>query len=231
MAYDFDKIAIAYDRFNHLSTLGIDRLWRRRTVSRMVDAKHPLQYLDVATGTADLAIDILHKAHPESQLTGIDLSEEMMKIGWQKICADKNIPEADKRIVLKRGDAECLEYPNDSFDRVTVAFGVRNFLHLQQGLNEMYRVLKPCGRLAVLELSYPDNKFLLWCYKIYAFKLLPWVGEHLSHDRAAYEYLPQSILRFPKPESFVPMLQLAGFQKVTHKSFTFGVCRLYVAEK
>lgn len=231
MAYNFDNIAPTYDRLNHLMTMSIDRAWRRRAVSMIVDMSQPLRYLDVATGTGDLAQDILRRAHNESSLTGIDLSQPMMDIAKSKIENDKRIANAARRLTLQQGDAERISFADESFDRVTVGFGVRNFVNLQRGLDEMCRVLRVGGRLAVLELSYPDNSLLLSFYKLYALKLLPWLGERISHDRAAYEYLPNSILRFPKPDRFVPMLQTAGFSKVEHYSFTFGVCRLYVAEK
>ena len=231
MAYNFDKIAPTYDRLNHLMTLGIDRGWRRKTVQRMVDPQQPLSILDMATGTGDLAQDLLRAAHPDSTLTGIDLSQPMMDIAKEKIEGDPRIVNARQRLTLQQGDAEHIEFDDATFDCVSVGFGVRNFIHLQQGLNEMHRVLKHGGRLAVLELSYPDNAFLLWAYKLYALHLLPWIGERISHDRAAYEYLPNSILRFPKPAQFIPMLQEAGFQRVEHHAFTFGVCRLYVATK
>lgn len=231
MPYNFDKIAPTYDRLNHLMTLGIDRGWRRKTVRKIADKNHPLHYLDMATGTGDLAQDLLRYAHPDSRLTGIDLSQPMMDIAQTKIENDSKIAKAKERLTLQQGDAEHIEYPDATFDRVTVGFGVRNFVNLQQGLDEMCRVLKQGGRLAVLELSYPDNPVLLWGYKLYALKFLPWLGGRISHDRAAYEYLPNSILRFPKPDKFIPMLQQAGFSRVEHYAFTFGVCRLYIATK
>lgn len=231
MAYNFDKIAPTYDRLNHLMTMGIDRVWRRKTVRMVADKCCPMLYLDMATGTGDLAQDILRYAHNDSHLTCIDLSQPMMDIAQKKIENDHRIVRAKQRLSLQQGDAEHIEFPDQTFDRVTVGFGVRNFINLQQGLNEMCRVLKKGGKLAVLELSYPDNRFLLWCYKLYALRFLPWIGERISHDRAAYEYLPNSILRFPKPDGFVPMLQQAGFSTIKHYSLTFGVCRLYIAEK
>ena len=231
MAYDFDKIAPTYDRLNHLMTMGIDRGWRRRTVRKIADRERPLHYLDMATGTGDLAQDIMRYAHPDSLLTGIDLSQPMMDIAKSKIEGDSRIAKASQRLTLQQGDAEHIEYADETFDRVSVGFGVRNFVNLQQGLNEMSRVLKKGGKLAVLELSYPDNPVLLWGYKLYALRFLPWIGERISHDRAAYEYLPNSILRFPKPDRFIPMLRQAGFTHIGHYSFTLGVCRLYVAQK
>ena len=203
MAYNFDNIAPTYDRLNHLMTMGIDRAWRRRAVSMIVDMSQPLRYLDVATGTGDLAQDILRRAHDESSLTGIDLSQPMMDIAKSKIENDKRIANAARRLTLQQGDAERISFADESFDRVTVGFGVRNFVNLQRGLDEMCRVLRVGGRLAVLELSYPDNPLLLSFYKLYALRFLPWLGERISHDRAAYKYLPNSILRFPKPDRFV----------------------------
>lgn len=231
MAYNFDNIAATYDRLNHLMTLGIDRGWRRKTVRLIGCKEQPMEYLDVATGTGDLAQDILRYAHPDSPLTGIDLSQPMMDIAQTKIEGDSKISRAKERLTLQQGDAEHLAFADATFDRVTVGFGVRNFVNLQQGLNEMCRVLKTGGKLAVLELSYPDNRFLLWGYKLYALKFLPWIGERISHDRAAYEYLPNSILRFPKPDRFIPMLQQAGFTTIEHHGLTLGVCRLYIATK
>ena len=231
MPYNFDNIAPTYDRLNHLMTMGIDRGWRKRTVKEIAVESMPFNYLDVATGTGDLAQDILRRAHHDSRLTGIDLSQPMMDIARRKIDADAMIHNPSQRVVFQQGDAEHIDFADGTFDRVTVAFGVRNFVHLQEGLNEMCRVLRAGGRLAVLELSYPDNPVLLWGYKLYALHILPWFGGIISHDRAAYEYLPNSLLRFPKPDTFIPMLRQAGFTKIEHHSFTFGVCRLYVAEK
>ena len=134
-------------------------------------------------------------------------------------------------MTLQQGDAEAMTFADATFDRVCVAFGVRNFEHLAVGLQEMCRVLKPGGRLVVLELSYPDNRLLLWFYKLYAFRIMPLVGTKLTGSRGPYSYLPDSILTFPKPPAFLPMLREAGFGSATARSLTFGVCRMYVAEK
>ena len=219
----FDSIAMGYDRFNHLTSFGADRGWRRRAVRRIVDTSNPLMVLDVATGTADLAIAVARRAGEGSQVVGIDLSEQMLEVGRKKA--------AGFPVNLMQGDAEALSFADGTFDRVCVAFGVRNFENLAQGLSEMCRVLRLGGRLVVLELSYPDNRFLLWCYKLYAFKLMPAVGTLLTGNRNAFAYLPASILRFPKPPEFLPMLREAGFSSAKARSLTFGVCRLYEAEK
>jgi ubiquinone/menaquinone biosynthesis methyltransferases len=219
----FDSIAKGYDRFNHLSSLNADKGWRRKAVRAIVDTREPLAVLDVATGTADLAIAVAKKAVEGSQVIGVDLSEGMLEVGRKKA---EGLP-----VTLQQGDAEALSFADGTFDRVSVAFGVRNFENLSLGLREMCRVLKPGGRLVILELSYPDNHFLLWCYKLYAFKILPAIGTRLTGNRGAYTYLPDSILKFPKPPVFLPMLREAGFSSAKSRSLTFGVCRMYVAEK
>jgi demethylmenaquinone methyltransferase/2-methoxy-6-polyprenyl-1,4-benzoquinol methylase len=134
-------------------------------------------------------------------------------------------------IALRQGDVEHLDFEDGSFDRVSVAFGIRNFEHLERGLSEMCRVLRPGGKLVILELSYPDNPFILWCYKLYALHFLPFVGGLVSGHKEAYRYLPKSILAFPKEEVIVPMLRSVGFQNVEVHKFTFGACVMYVAGK
>ena len=219
--YDFDRIAKNYDRLNRMMTLGIDRRWRRRMVEAIVEAEQPQRLLDVATGTGDVALSILEETHGETLLTGIDLSEQMLTLARQKLQGHP--------CELLQADAEQLPFADGSFDCVSVAFGVRNFLHLEQGLREMHRVLRSGGRLVILELSYPDNPILLTLYKLYTLHLIPLLGQLVAGDKAAYRYLAQSILRFPKPDTFVPMLRCCGFGEVQCKSFTFGVCRMYVA--
>ena len=132
---------------------------------------------------------------------------------------------------MEYGDCEALVYPDRSFDRVSVGFGVRNFEHLEMGLKEMCRVLKPDGKLVILELSVPQNPFLRWCYKLYFLNILPAIGGMISGNRGAYEYLPASVLRFPAPEQFIQMMRSAGFDTVEHIPFTFGICRMYVGKK
>lgn len=223
----FDHIAPSYDRLNRLMSLGADRRWRRQAVRALADGSSPLQVLDVATGTADFAIDMARGVAAGSRVTGVDLSEQMLEVGRRKVTA----AGLQESVQLLSADAENLPFEDASFDRVSVAFGVRNFEHLSQGLAEMCRVLRPGGQAIILELSYPDKPFLLWCYKLYAVRLLPKVCGWLSGNKEAYRYLPESIMKFPKPALFVPKLKDAGFTKVAVRSFTFGVCRMYVAEK
>ena len=219
----FDDIAVKYDRFNHVSSFGADRSWRRRAVRAIADTKQPIQVLDVATGTADFAIAVAKKAAPGSHITGIDLSEGMLDVGRKK-CQD--LP-----ISLETGDAENLRFADATFERVCVAFGVRNFENLRQGLGEMLRVLKPGGKLVILELSYPKNRFIFSLYKLYSLKILPRIGSGMTGNTGAFTYLPDSILKFPLPEKFIPMLKEAGYGKISARQFMFGVCRMYIAEK
>lgn len=219
----FDDIAVKYDRFNHISSFGADRSWRRKAVREIADSKNPIDVLDVATGTADFAIAVSKKAAPGSRITGIDLSEGMLEIGRKK-CVGMPIE-------LETGDAENMRFSDNSFDRVCVAFGVRNFENLMRGLEEMRRVLKPGGKLVILELSYPKNRFIFSMYRFYSLRFLPRIGAGMTGNKGAYTYLPDSILKFPLPEAFIPMIIQAGFRSADARSFMFGVCRMYVAVK
>ena len=221
----FDNIAPDYDKLNHILSLNIDKGWRKKAVMEIVDTVQPLEILDVACGTGDFTIEIAQKAAAGSKITGIDLSEGMMAIGREKIKV------AGVDAVMVQGDCEALPYGNDTFHRISVGFGVRNFEHLDIGLQEMHRVLKPAGKLVVLELSVPANPVIRWCYKLYFLKILPAIGGWISGDRGAYEYLPTSVLRFPAPAKFMGMMQQAGFRNVQHRSLTFGICRMYIGIK
>ena len=223
----FDHIAPDYDRLNRLMSLGLDVSWRRKAIRELCRDGRPRRVLDVASGTADFAMDAARQLADSSQVVGVDISEQMLAVGRNKV---KKAGLQDK-VILQVADAENLPFDDASFDSVTVAFGVRNFEHLLQGLAEMCRVLRPEGQAIILELSYPDKPFLLWCYKLYAVRLLPKVCGWLSGNKEAYRYLPESIMKFPKPALFVPMLKDAGFTKVAVRSFTFGVCRMYMAER
>ena len=224
----FNHIAPRYDYLNHLMSWQIDRNWRRKAAKHLLNhTASPLRVLDVATGTADFAIDIARNLPFDSHLDGIDIAEEMLKIGRKKVIDAK----LDHIITLKQGDAEHIPSMNNFYDRVSVAFGIRNFENLELGLQEMYRVLKQGGRLVILELSSPDNAFLLQLFKLYSFRLLPHLGAKISGNKRAYQYLPESILKFPKPKIMVPLLHNIGFYQVETQSYCFGVCRLYIAEK
>ena len=217
MAYDFDEIARDYDRMNHLMTAGLDRCWRKRAVQGLHG-----KVLDVACGTGDMVVELLRTRHAASlQVTGVDLSEEMLAI------AKRKAPQAEYRLA----DAEHLPFGDASFDAVTCAFGVRNFVHLEQGLGEMVRVLKSGGRMAILELATPDNPFIRFFYNIYTRRIIPWLGSRIAGNREAYTYLPSSIERFPKGAAMADKLMAAGGRTVEHRKLTFGVCRLYILVK
>lgn len=223
----FNNIAPKYDLMNHLMSFELDRLWRRRAVRCIAERREALDVLDLATGTGDLAIAIAKRMGPQGRVTGVDLSEEMLIQGRFKV-ADEGL---QKNVELIRGNAEALSFNDESFDRVSVAFGVRNYEDLMRGLRESLRVLRRGGRLVILELSSPDNPLLLKAYKLYTLNFLPWLGEKISGQRAAYTYLPESVLRFPKPDQFIPLLREAGFEHCECHSLSFGICRLYTAEK
>ena len=221
----FDNIAPDYDKLNHILSLNIDKGWRKKAVREMVDTAEPLKVLDVACGTGDFTIEIAQKVAQGSQVLGVDISEGMMAVGREKI------QKAGVLAQLSVADCEDLPYAENTFARISVGFGVRNFEHLELGLSQMYRVLTPGGKLVILELSVPSNAFIRWCYKLYFLKILPAIGGMISGDRGAYEYLPASVLRFPAPDKFISMLKSAGFTTVEHTPLTLGICRMYVAKK
>ena len=181
--------------------------------------------LDVACGTGDFTIEIAKKVSAGSEVIGVDISEGMMEIGKEKML------KAGVTAEMTVADCEALPYDQNTFDRIAVGFGVRNFEHLDLGIREMCRVLKPDGKLVILELSLPSNRLVRGCYMLYFQKILPMVGGFLSGDRGAYEYLRTSVLRFPAPDKFIEMLKSAGFEQVEHKPLTFGICRMYVCHK
>ena len=220
----FDDIAPDYDKLNHILSLDIDKSWRSKAIREIVERDTPLNILDVASGTGDFAIGTARKAADGSHITGIDLSEGMLKIGREKVAKEG----LSDMISMQEGDCEALPFSDGTFDRVTVAFGVRNFEHLETGLNEMLRVLKPGGKLVILELSVPSNPLLLALYKLYFLHILPAIGGKVSGNKGAYRYLPASVLHFPKPEAFMKMMSGCGYSEIRHKSFTFGICRMYI---
>ena len=221
----FDHIAPAYDRLNHLMSLGIDRRWRKKAI-RWLAQYRPQDVMDVATGTGDFALLACRMLQPRA-LTGIDISEGMMQVARDKV---REAGLAD-RIRFRREDCEALSFPDASFDAVTVAFGVRNFEHLDLGLREMCRVLRPGGHLVILELSTPDRFPMKQLYRLYSRCFIPLVGRTLSHDDNAYTYLPESIRAFPQGEVMSQSIRRAGFSEVRFKRLTFGVCTLYMATK
>lgn len=222
----FDGIAPSYDKLNHVMSLNVDKLWRKHALREIVDGS-PQQILDVACGTGDSTIAIAAAAGSGSRVIGADISEGMMALVMEK-AAHEGVHD---RIRLQVADGENLPYEEGTFHRVTCAFGIRNFEHKEKGLLEFYRVLKPGGKVVILELSVPRNKTVRWFYDLYFMHILPWIGGLISGNRAAYEYLPASVHAFPSPQVFCTMLADAGFSRVRHKSLTFGLCRMYVGEK
>ena len=222
----FDNIAPTYDRLNHIMSLNIDRIWRRR-VMRIIRRAKPQRIMDVATGTGDLAIAMARKVN-EAHILGVDLSEEMLSEARKKI---KRL-ELEKRITLEKGDAENLTMvASESVDAATVAFGVRNFENIERGLSEIYRTLRPGGKLVVLEFSMPKNRLVRWVYRQYAHRLLPRIGGMISKDKQAYTYLPDSVEEFPAPERFADILKGVGFKSVKLSSQSFGIAYIYDATK
>jgi demethylmenaquinone methyltransferase/2-methoxy-6-polyprenyl-1,4-benzoquinol methylase len=221
----FNAIAGKYDFLNRVLSLGIDVGWRKKTV-RAVAKYRPQRILDVATGTADLAM-ALAKGCPTAQVDGADISAGMLEVGRQKV-AKRHLED---RVQLYLGDGEQLPFEDDSFDAVTVAFGVRNFEDLAAGLMDMRRVLKPGAPLAVLEFSQPTQQPFKGFYFFYFKHVLPRIGKWISQDASAYTYLPESVQAFPFGEAFLNELRSAGFSKVSARPLTLGIATLYLAEK
>jgi demethylmenaquinone methyltransferase/2-methoxy-6-polyprenyl-1,4-benzoquinol methylase len=220
----FDNISHKYDFLNHFLSLGIDRGWRRK-VRKAIAPNNPKIILDVATGTGDLAIELAKLG--DVKITGVDISNGMLDRGRIKI----NRPELREKIVLQQADSENLPFSDNTFDAVSVAFGVRNFENLELGMREMQRVLKTGGQLAVLEFSKPRNKIIGALYWFYFRNILPMVGRMFSKSNNAYTYLPESVSRFPEGEAFVNIALACGFRTVTMKKLTFGISTLYVCAK
>lgn len=224
VAQMFNNIAPRYDFLNRLLSLGIDRWWRWRAINQL-KSKQPNTILDVATGTADVAIAAM-RLNPQN-VTGIDISEQMLEFGREKV---KKL-NLQNKITLLKADAENLPFADNSFDAITVAFGVRNFENLQKGLAELQRVLKPSGKLVVLEFSKPKIFPVKQVFNIYFKYILPLIGKVISKDSSAYTYLPESVQAFPEGKQFTHILQQTGFKLTTCTPLTLGIASLYTAEK
>ncbi|MCR6638679.1 MAG: bifunctional demethylmenaquinone methyltransferase/2-methoxy-6-polyprenyl-1,4-benzoquinol methylase UbiE [Sporocytophaga sp.] len=220
----FDNIAPKYDLLNRVLSAGIDIRWRKKAISKL-KANKPQLILDIATGTGDLAIEAL-KLNPE-RIIGIDISEGMLAIGREKISK----LGLGGKIILQQGDSENIIFPDNYFDAVTVAFGVRNFEHLEKGLSEIFRVLKPGGEVMILEFSQPERFPFKQLYSFYSKQILPLIGRLVSRDKAAYTYLPESVKKFPYGKEFVGILNRIGFKSATCQSLSLGIASIYVAKK
>lgn len=221
----FDRIAGRYDFMNRLLTGGIDIGWRKKAINTL-SKNHPLQVLDVATGTGDLAIMAYKMLNPQ-KVTGIDISGEMLEIGRKKI----NKAGLNEKIVLQKGDCENLQFADNSFDAAMAAFGVRNFENLEKGLSEIYRVLHTGGKLVILEFSQPKPGLFLPLYKFYMKIVAPQFAKMFSNDKEAYKYLNESAKAFPEREDFVDILNKTGFKNTYFKPLSMGICCIYSGEK
>jgi len=220
----FDNISGKYDELNHILSMGIDVGWRKKVV-KIIKNQNPETVLDIATGTGDLAI-MMAKA-TDAKITGFDLSAGMLDVGRKKI-AELNLED---RIELIQGDAEKMKFEDNSFDCITVAFGVRNFENLKKGLDEIYRVLKPGGKFVILEFSQPQSFPMKQLYGFYSKNILPMIGKKISKDKSAYTYLPESVKAFPYGEEMKKILKSSNFIKTTDKKLTFGISSIYTSLK
>jgi demethylmenaquinone methyltransferase / 2-methoxy-6-polyprenyl-1,4-benzoquinol methylase len=216
----FDDISGHYDFLNHFLSLGVDYSWRRKFVKQL-SRSNPKVILDVATGTGDLAI--LMCSLEQTQVTGVDISGNMLEIAQQK-SLEKKLQE---RIRFETGDAENLSFSDETFDAVTVSFGVRNFENMEKGLLEMKRVIKPGGVMMILEFSHPGNFPWKQLYGFYSRYLIPVIGNLLSRNKQAYSYLPESVAAFPSGNDFLAILEKVGMKNVGRQVLTFGVATIY----
>lgn len=223
----FDNISNDYDGFNHTMSLNFDKLWRRRALKEIIIPGKELQVLDLACGTGDFSIAIAEALKDGGHVTGVDLSEGMLAVMRRKVEATG----LQDIISTEKGEGECLRFPDGSFDVVTIAFGIRNFEDRIQGLEEALRVLKPGGKLVILELSVPSAPVIRGLYKFYFSKVAPVIGKMISGDSSAFVYLPASVIAFPQKKEWMETMRRCGFEEVSHKAFTFGVCRMYCGRK
>ncbi len=220
----FNNISKNYDLLNHLLSMGIDILWRKKAV-KLLKKEQPKQILDIATGTGDFALEAL-SLRPE-KITGVDISEGMLEVGRKKM-KERGV---DKIIELNVGDSENLQFPDNTFDAVIVSFGVRNFENLEKGLAEMFRVLKPSGSVVIIEFSKPKAFPFKQIFNFYFTSILPQIGKVISKDNSAYTYLPESVQEFPDGDRFIGILQQIGFKQTRCIPLTFGISSIYQGRK
>ena len=221
----FDKIAFRYDFLNRFLSAGIDVGWRKKGIKQLISSQ-PQNILDVATGTGDFALTCYEILKPE-KITGIDISEGMLEIGRKKI----KKAGLQNKIELLNGDSEAILFEDNTFDAVTVAFGVRNFENLEKGLSEIKRVLKPGGKLIVLECTKPSAPVIKQLYNFYMKWITPKIGKIIAKNNEAYQYLNDSVLQFPEKESFIHILNESAYRNAFYKTLTLGICTIYCAEK
>jgi demethylmenaquinone methyltransferase/2-methoxy-6-polyprenyl-1,4-benzoquinol methylase len=219
----FNMIASKYDVLNHTLSLGMDYVWRKKAIKKILN--NPKEILDIATGTADFAISAAK--HTQANITGIDISDQMIYVGNKKIQQKK----LNNRIKLSIEDSENLPYLDNSYDAITAGFGVRNFENLEKGLSEIHRVVKKNGYVVILEPSTPKAFPLKQIFSIYFQKILPFIGSLVSKDKSAYSYLPNSVKSFPEGDDFLKILNKQGFSKTNYYPLSFGIVSMYVAIK
>jgi len=222
----FGAVAPKYDFLNRLLSAGRDQYWRKIAVDTLSPNRGE-RFLDLATGTGDIALEIASRHPAQVKVMGIDFSGPMLELGRKKI-ETKNL---GKSIPLQKGCGESLPFADDSFHGVITAFGIRNFSDPHRSLMEMHRVTKTDGKVVILEFSHPGNAVLGAMYQFYFHFLLPWVGNIISRHNSAYHYLPQSVSQFPMRDDFALLMEKAGFQDVTHRDLTFGIVTLYQGKK
>lgn len=220
----FDNISHKYDFLNHFLSLGIDIYWRKKAI-KLLSSSKPKYILDIATGTGDFAIEALHLL--PDKVIGVDISAGMLKYGNEKIVK----LGLEHKIELILGDSEKLPFDDNTFDAITVSFGVRNFENLEKGLIDMFRVLKPGGKALVLEFSKPRSFPMKQLYNFYFKNILPVLGKMFSKDNTAYTYLPESVNAFPDGEDFLKVFENSGFKKTKCIPLTFGISSIYIGEK
>lgn len=220
----FDNISKRYDFLNHLLSLGIDKLWRKKAI-RLLKKDQPQKILDIATGTGDFAI-AAKKLNP-SKIIGLDISKGMLEIGRKKMKKKK----LDHLIEMIHGDSENLPFEDNSFDAITVGFGVRNFQDLEKGLSEMLRVLNQGGTAAILEFSKPKRFPMKQAFGVYSKVVIPSVGKSISKDKRAYEYLPESVAAFPEGQNFIDILEKIGYVNTSSHLVSGGIATIYLGHK
>lgn len=220
----FNAVAPRYDFLNGLLSAGCDRYWRRIAVDELEPIANRF-FLDVATGTADIALEVALRN--KSRVIGVDFSTAMLKLGKSKV----NTRSLQSSVQLLPGTAEHLPLKSNSFDGAISAFGARNFADIHSAIGEIHRVLKPKGKVVILEFSFPQNGFLQWLYRLYFEKILPVMGRWISGHKSAYSYLPDSVGTFPKGEAFASILKKSGFESVAFKELTFGITTIYTGFK
>lgn len=225
----FDSIAADYDKLNHILSLNIDKIWRKKAISRI--ALKNCKILDLACGTGDFSIALakylIKNGCRESIILGMDISAGMINVMKKKV-EEENLSEF---VFPVQGDGENMDFEDETFDYVTIAFGIRNFEDREKGLREIFRILKKEGNLIIIELSRPENCILKFLYNLYFKNIIPFFGGLVSGNRQAYDYLPDSVCRFPGKDEFMDELKNCGYDGVSHTALTLGTCRLYVARK